>query len=61
MGTEARTLADHQIVAPGHLRGLGVTTAQGAGPGDDGPSRVEDRSAGECRCPDVCDRDHPNE
>lgn len=66
MNAEIKALVERRVLAPGHLWMIGVPLDEVvgpepvAGPADD-HGQVDDRAAGECRCPDHCGRDHPNE
>jgi hypothetical protein len=64
MNARLRSLVERRVLAPGHLWMIGVPLEEiaeaPAGERDPRPA-VDDRAAGECRCPDACGRDHPNE
>ena len=64
MYAEIKTLVDRQVLAIDHLWMLGVPVDElvDAAPGNGhGRPAVDDRTTGDCRCPDACGRDHPNE
>ncbi len=64
MNARLRTLVERRIVAPGHLWMIGVPIDEIADSLAAQPEPrpvIQDRAADECRCPDACGRDHPNE
>lgn len=64
MNARLKALVDRQIVAPDHLWMIGVPLDEVLDPrpnADHPRSTVDDPLTAECRCPDACGRDHPNE
>ncbi len=64
MNARMKVLVDRQIVAPGHLWMIGVPLDEIAEPAPNGEGprpTIDDPITAECRCPEACGHDHPNE
>lgn len=66
MNARIKSLIDRQIVAPSRLWMIGVPLDEVVSPSAvtaeaEGRGGIADPAREECRCPESCGRDHPNE